>query len=123
MPTQWCICPLDRHLLSVQEFDERFAKAQLNLNEQGLNISLYWKNPDPRKFVNVVPTSAHTGEGIPDLLQLLVKLTQVQPFVDCSHHSLCPVRLFLLHLLDAFVTLSGDCSKYEILAIQHQPED
>lgn len=28
---------------------------------QGLNVSLYWKNPDPRKFVNVVPTSAITG--------------------------------------------------------------
>lgn len=48
----------------------------LQLNEQGLNVSLYWKNPDPRKFVNVVPTSAITGEGIPDLLQLIVKLTQ-----------------------------------------------
>lgn len=39
-------------------------------------MSLYWKNPDPRRFVNVVPTSAITGEGIPDLLQLLTKLTQ-----------------------------------------------
>jgi hypothetical protein len=29
---------------------------------QGLNVSLYWKNPDPRKYVNVVPTSAITGE-------------------------------------------------------------
>ncbi len=46
------------------------------LNEQGLNVALYWKNPDPRSFVNVVPTSAITGEGIPDLLQLIVKLTQ-----------------------------------------------
>lgn len=39
-------------------------------------MSLYWKNPDPRRYVNVVPTSAITGEGIPDLLQLMVKLTQ-----------------------------------------------
>ena len=48
----------------------------LQLNEQGLNVALYWKNPDPRHYVNVVPTSAVTGEGIPDLLQLIVKLTQ-----------------------------------------------
>ena len=49
----------------------------LDLNEQGLNVALYWENPDIRKYVNIVPTSAITGEGIPDLLQLLVKLTQV----------------------------------------------
>lgn len=28
---------------------------------QGLNVALYWKNPDPRHYVNVVPTSAITG--------------------------------------------------------------
>lgn len=32
--------------------------------------------PERSKYVNVVPTSAITGEGIPDLLQLVVKLTQ-----------------------------------------------
>ena len=41
-------------------------------------MALYWKNPDPRKYVNIVPTSAISGEGIPDMLQLLVKLTQAQ---------------------------------------------
>ena len=41
-------------------------------------MALYWKNPDPRKYVNIVPTSAISGEGIPDMLQLLVKLTQVR---------------------------------------------
>lgn len=29
---------------------------------QGLNVSLYWKNSDPRKYVNVVPTSGITGK-------------------------------------------------------------
>ncbi|GIL53237.1 hypothetical protein Vafri_8897 [Volvox africanus] len=60
----------------MSEFEQRCSQVFLQLNEQGLNVSLYWKNPDPRKFVNVVPTSAITGEGIPDLLQLIVKLTQ-----------------------------------------------
>lgn len=58
------------------EFEKRFNAVCLQLNEQGLNVALYWKNRDPRSFVNIVPTSAITGEGIPDLLQLLVKLTQ-----------------------------------------------
>ena len=55
---------------------------------QGLNVALYWENPDPRKFVNIVPTSAISGEGIPDMLQLLVQLTQVGLFLlsDASIH-------------------------------------
>lgn len=40
-----------------------------------MNVALYWKNTDPRKVVSMIPTSAITGEGIPDLLQLVVKLT------------------------------------------------
>lgn len=44
--------------------------------EQGLNAELFHKNPDVRKYVSLVPTSAITGEGIPDLLSLLVQLTQ-----------------------------------------------
>ncbi len=61
-----------------REFDERLKQSVLNLNEQGLNVALYWQNPDKRKYVNVVPTSAITGEGLPDMLQLLVDLTQVR---------------------------------------------
>ena len=61
----------------VGEYEKNFQRAVLNLNEQGLNVALYWKNPDPRKYVNIVPTSAITGEGIPDMLQLVVQLTQV----------------------------------------------
>ena len=60
----------------AREFDDRCQKVFLQLNEQGLNVALYWKNADPRSFVNVVPTSAISGEGIADLLQLMVKLTQ-----------------------------------------------
>ena len=63
-------------------------KSMLDLNEQGLNVALYWENPDIRKYVNIVPTSAITGEGIPDLLQLLVKLTQVSPLASLSLHLL-----------------------------------
>lgn len=42
----------------------------------GLNCALYYKNTDFRKNVSLVPTSAITGEGLPDLLMLLVQLTQ-----------------------------------------------
>jgi hypothetical protein len=43
---------------------------------QGLNACLYYDNDDFRRVVSLVPTSAITGEGIPDLLMLLVQLTQ-----------------------------------------------
>ena len=46
------------------EFERRMQQAVLALNEQGLNVALYWSNPDPRKYVNIVPTSAITGEGV-----------------------------------------------------------
>ena len=57
------------------EFEKRKDAAFLALAEQGLNAALYWENPDSRRYVNVVPTSAITGEGIPDLLYMLSHLT------------------------------------------------
>ena len=61
-----------------KEFEDRYQKAVLALNEQGLNVAKYWDNPDPRSYVNVIPTSAITGEGIPDMLYLLVHMTQTR---------------------------------------------
>jgi len=49
----------------------------LQLNEQGLNVALYWKNRDPRSFINIVPTSAITGEGAWAALRL--------PKFNCCH--------------------------------------
>jgi hypothetical protein len=60
----------------VTEFDRRLAQAKLALNEQGLTVALYDENPDPKAYVSVVPTSAVTGEGVPDLLATIVNLTQ-----------------------------------------------
>jgi translation initiation factor 5B len=45
------------------EFHKRSSEAITLLTEQGLNCSLYYENPDYRKYVSVVPTSAITGEG------------------------------------------------------------
>eukprot|EP00798_Chlamydomonas_sp_ICE-L_P031196 gene31196-6343_t len=59
-----------------KEFETRSSDIFLQLNEQGLNVALYWKNTDPRKYVSIVPTSAISGEGIPDLVQIMAKLTQ-----------------------------------------------
>ena len=37
---------------------------------------MYYDNPDPKEYINLVPTSAITGEGIPDLLGMLVHISQ-----------------------------------------------
>lgn len=46
---------------------------------QGLNAKPFFEFKDAKEFkqwVAMIPTSAHTGEGIPDLMMLLVQLTQ-----------------------------------------------
>lgn len=58
------------------EFQTRAEQAILALNEKGLNAKLYWENDDLSHTVSLVPTSAITGEGVPDLLMNLITLTQ-----------------------------------------------
>ncbi|KAL8830640.1 MAG: hypothetical protein Q9191_001317 [Dirinaria sp. TL-2023a] len=58
------------------EFRDRLDKTKLAFAEQGFNAELYSENKSMAKNVSLVPTSAHTGEGIPDMLKLLVTLTQ-----------------------------------------------
>lgn len=43
---------------------------------QSLNAALFYENKDPRTFVSLVPTSAHSGDGMGNLIALLVELTQ-----------------------------------------------
>jgi translation initiation factor 5B len=77
---------------AVSEFETRCQRVLTQLQEQGLNAKLYYENEDFRRTVSVVPTSAHTGEGIPDLLMLIVQLTQqlmsqrimFMDYVDCN---------------------------------------
>ena len=58
------------------EFRDRLEKTKVAFAEQGFNSELYYENKSMAKNVSLVPTSAHTGEGIPDMLKLLVSLTQ-----------------------------------------------
>lgn len=58
------------------EFRDRLEKTKLAFAEQGFNSELFYENKSMAKNVSLVPTSAHTGEGIPDMLKLLVTLTQ-----------------------------------------------
>eukprot|EP00061_Rhincodon_typus_P012149 g37702.t1 len=58
------------------EFDERAKSTIVEFAQQGLNAALFFENKDPRTFVSLVPTSAHTGDGMGNLIAMLVELTQ-----------------------------------------------
>ncbi|KAI2473110.1 hypothetical protein F4781DRAFT_381916 [Annulohypoxylon bovei var. microspora] len=58
------------------EFRNRLELTKLAFSEQGFNAELYYENKSMARYVSLVPTSAHTGEGIPDMLKLILQLTQ-----------------------------------------------
>ncbi|XP_010270316.1 PREDICTED: eukaryotic translation initiation factor 5B-like [Nelumbo nucifera] len=58
------------------EFKMRLTQIITQFKEQGLNTELYYKNKEMGETSSIVPTSAISGEGIPDLLLLLVQWTQ-----------------------------------------------
>jgi translation initiation factor 5B len=57
----------------VGEFGDRLNKATLAFAEEGFNSIVYWDNQDIEEFVSFVPTSAISGEGLPDLITYLTK--------------------------------------------------
>lgn len=59
-----------------REFDDRWTFVRTQLAEQGFNSELFYQNKNMSRYVSVCPTSAHTGEGIPDMIKLIIKLTQ-----------------------------------------------
>ena len=59
-----------------REFEDRLQKIVLAFAEQGLNAVLYYDNKNFGRNVSIVPTSAITGEGVPDMIMLLINLTQ-----------------------------------------------
>lgn len=76
-----------------QEFRSRLENVLLQLNERGLNCGLYWENQDIKSTVSIVPTSALTGEGVPDLLYVLLNLSQrlMGPQLEVSNDFQCTV--------------------------------
>ncbi len=59
-----------------QEFDEAVMLFQSALKEYGFDSALYYEIQDFTKQVAIVPCSAKTEEGIPELLFVLCGLCQ-----------------------------------------------
>ena len=45
---------------------------------QGLNAALHYRNPDVKTYISLVPTSAHSGDGMGDMMALICTLTQTR---------------------------------------------
>ncbi|XP_001949877.1 eukaryotic translation initiation factor 5B [Acyrthosiphon pisum] len=65
-----------QHANTQNEFKTRSQNVILQFAEQGLNAALFFENPDPKSYVSLVPTSAITGEGMGNLLDLIVENCQ-----------------------------------------------
>ncbi|EZA50226.1 Eukaryotic translation initiation factor 5B [Ooceraea biroi] len=59
-----------------REFEKRTKDIIVQFAEQSLNAAIFYENPDPRSYVSLVPTSAITGEGMGNLLALIVDACQ-----------------------------------------------
>ena len=57
-------------------FEEKLYEMIGTISENKLNSDLYFNISDFRKTIGIVPISAKTGEGIPELLMILVGLAQ-----------------------------------------------
>ncbi|GBE60839.1 translation initiation factor [Babesia ovata] len=87
-PTPWATFhkTFDKQLDHTKaEFFERAKKIMLELSEQGLNSEFYWENDDVRRNISICPTSAITGEGISDLICLMLQLTQKIMVKNITH--------------------------------------
>lgn len=76
------------------EFEKRTNEVILQLNQQSLNAALFYQNSNPREFISLVPTSAHTGDGMGNLINLIINYSQ---------HMLQKRLLFDLDKLEATV--------------------
>uniref|UniRef100_A0A915JD92 Tr-type G domain-containing protein n=1 Tax=Romanomermis culicivorax TaxID=13658 RepID=A0A915JD92_ROMCU len=63
------------------EFKDRYEEVLTQFAEQGINIALFWdleKKDDKGDYVAVIPTSAHSGDGMGNLMWAIAQICQIQ---------------------------------------------
>ena len=58
------------------DLDESLYEIIGNLSDEGFSADMYWRVQNFQNNVGVVPVSAMTGEGVPDLLTVMMGLSQ-----------------------------------------------
>ncbi|KAG1691995.1 hypothetical protein DVH05_025973 [Phytophthora capsici] len=96
MPVQEALKHQNEHV--IREFEDRMKSIIVEFAEQKLNAEVYWRNKDLARTVSLIPTSAISGEGVPDLLMMLTRLTQERmakslAFVDILQCTVLEVKV------------------------------
>lgn len=74
--------------IGIQEIlDEKIYNVVGSLSRSGYNSEAYWRVKDFTKEVAIVPVSAATGVGIPELLAVLVGMTQQYMVKKLERHN------------------------------------
>ncbi|KAL3670055.1 hypothetical protein V7S43_005425 [Phytophthora oleae] len=96
MPVQEALKHQNEHV--IREFEDRMKAIIVEFAEQKLNAEVYWRNKDLARTVSLIPTSAISGEGVPDMLMMLTRLTQERmakslAFVDILQCTVLEVKV------------------------------
>ena len=67
---------LSQDFNTQSEFETRFKQIQTQIMELGLNCELAWNNNSPVDTISIIPISAITSHGIPDLLDYIINYSQ-----------------------------------------------
>ncbi|CAH8843184.1 unnamed protein product [Trichobilharzia szidati] len=83
--------------MTQNDFDDHLKKVFQDFAMMELNVELFYKNTRPDEFVSMVPTSAHTGDGMGDLLSCLClhlqnKLSKRLSYTEELHASVMEVK-------------------------------
>ncbi|CAL8086253.1 unnamed protein product [Calicophoron daubneyi] len=62
--------------MTKNDFDDHYKQVVRDFALMELNVELFYNNKNPDEYVSLVPTSAHTGDGIGDLLASLCMYLQ-----------------------------------------------
>ncbi|VDL43442.1 unnamed protein product [Hymenolepis diminuta] len=62
--------------VTMKDFKERFKAVVQDFAMMNLNVELFYKNENPTEYISMVPTSAHSGDGMGDLLAFMCKEMQ-----------------------------------------------
>ncbi|KAI6646778.1 Eukaryotic translation initiation factor 5B-like [Oopsacas minuta] len=61
---------------TADHFNERLNEIKLQLNTESLNVALFWEKFNFDEYIPMVPTSAITGDGMGDLMAMMVLMSQ-----------------------------------------------